>query len=277
MASVPMGELHATVHVPHATTPAPFPPTATGKVELLTIWNEYVPYDGIYLPFVLQAGDYIVFINRPIDDPATKLQVEGLTLEFYGGHSQPALLSGGVYLLRVVDEESRTELSLSGAGRMKVFMAVYRGLNASDVIGTDLRDFGWNDQGTQLVVHREPLPYSAPEAEIATVTFATMPPALSTFGYQPDHGYWQDIISADDYDIEPNRQVTLNFNSRDDLSPVEDLQAYSTGGWDPAYEDGWGGAKLYTYIFMTQQVDYLPDDPGNPAPAGNAHLPIRGL
>lgn len=278
MADVPIGAVHASTHVLAVTTPTSFPPTSKGKIELLALWKEEIPDNGIYFPFALQPDDYIIFVNQPLDFTNTSLRVDGLTLEFYGGHLQPARISAGVYLLHVVAASWPIQLFNYPYGRMNVFMAVYRGLNASDQVGRDERVFAWNNSKSLLSVRRAPLTYNAPAAKIATITSAKMPAELSTFNYEPDHGHWRDVISADDYNIEPNRQVTLEFSSIEDLSPLEDMRVYSTGGWDLDFEtDGWGAADFYTFIFMTQQVDFLAEDVGNPAPAGNAHLPIRGL
>lgn len=278
MAEVAIAELHGLTNAPPITVPVSLPPTEIGKVELLTIWNEYIPFPSVYLPFELQQLDYIIFVIRPIDDATAKLRVWGLDLESPGGYPQSSDINKGVQIFRVAGVDAQTELSMTGYGRMKVFMAVYRGLAATDRIGVDQRGFAWNAARNQYYVNRAPIPYSAPEAKIATVTFANLVPQLSGFSYSPDHGHWTDVISADEYDIEPNRQVTLEFGSLVDTSPLEDLWVYSTGGWDPSYaNEAYGGVDHYTFILMTQQVDYLPEDPGNPAPAGNAHLPIKGL
>jgi hypothetical protein len=277
MAVVAIGVPHAVAHAPAVTVPVPFPPAGVGHVELIAMWNEWVPYGGTYLPFQLEAGDYMIVVPTPTSDPSSKLGIWGLELKYYGGGNTWVYLSTGVGLYHILDTEWQIELYHSGYGNMKVFIAVYRGLEETDRVNGYQQAFQWNNQRDELSLHRESIHYNAPEAKVAAITYAKMAPELSTFSYSPDHGHVRDVILAEDYHIEENRQVTLEFTSIDDPSPTEDLWAYATAAWDPEFTtEGWGTGDIYTFIFQTQQVDFLPEDPGNPAPAGGAHLPIRG-
>lgn len=275
MAEVAIRSLHAVGSVPAVMLPTAFPPTPIGEVELLTIWNEWVPEAGIYLPFQLEIDDWLIAVVTPTLDQGDRLEFANVDLESVGGWRIDNLWAGvnfckvaGLWggLPPMVHARNGTPI--------KATFFVYRGVQEIGILQTE---FAWNARYDTLIARHGAIPYSAPAAEIVRLTYARMYPELSAFSYDPDYGYWGDTIPVEEYHVNPNWQVTLQLNSRKDLSPTDETSVYAGGPWDPKYENyAWGQADYYTIILSTQAVDLLPEDAGNPAPVGSAHLPIFG-
>lgn len=271
----PIGTPHSAGNVEAVTVSASFPPVPIGQIKLLTTWTGWVPAEGVLLPFKLQVDDWIVAVVVPTLNSDDRVRVTGMSLAFSNGYVSSALYPG-VDCYRVVSTSGTLMLTPQRVGATAmVALLIYRGVQEA---GKTRTLFSWNVPRDLLSARQEPLPYSAPAAEIARITLAPTYPELPPFSYSPSDTYSSFVVPSQDYDINPNWQVTVEINSRKDLSPADDTTVSASGAWDPKYaNDGWGSAEFYTVILTTQAVDLMPADPDNPAPVGGAHLPVHIL
>ena len=249
------------------------PDVPVGDVQLIG-WYDDELTEPIYLPVDLAVGDWVVAVVTPLDVPNSTVHTDRFTVRV-GGYQLPTseiLSYPNVYRIDGITGQP----GFTPDSRCRMFFAVYRGLGENDSYWSGFQSLNWNSSRTTLSATQPAMPYAAYYAQVVNVLYANAVPALNEVNYSRSLPYrFTDIIpAAGNPAIDPDREVRLEFFSGPQPSPVPSTTITSNGYWDDEYDLGWGSINFHTFILGTQQVPLVPEDPDNPAPAGNSHLPI---
>lgn len=276
-ADIPIGTPRGKVRIPPVAILETFDPTPIGEVQLLTTWCETVDQPQ-YLAVDLKPNDWILTALTPLDTPDTVVNIHDLTINRDGydyGFPTNTIHPGlNVYQVMTVTNAP----VLLPAGRGQLFIAIYRGLSSNESPRHEFVGFTWDVSFYQLAARlNENISYFN-TAQIALVVYSQMDPSLSTFSFNPPpppqiHAHT--LSNTGNPAIPTDRPVVFELHGEPNSGYHPQSLVQSQGQWDDKFTtDGWGSGEYHRYFFGTRNVGLLPSDPGNPAPAGVAHVPI---